>query len=161
MILLRRESRDAYKQDVLLRKSLFGAPCLARSLRRCVEIGRDTVPDHARIPDSIQPLQTNGDLPRDSHRDNASPVSKPLQPASARFDFAFRDVVHRMHHQARLDIHQRWKRVTPHVDVSVDDIRPKLLENTVQTIVGTPLEAGALAEKPRFYAGHIELLLQI
>ena len=161
MIFLWRESCDAHKENVFVRKPLSGAPYFARSLRGCVQIRRNAVPNHATIADSVQPFQACRDFSRYGYRDNPSPVSKALQPAGPRLDFAFCDVVYRMHHQAWLEIHQRWECVSHHVDVGVYDVRPEFLEHSMQAIVGAAIESRSFAQKPGLQAGLIELLFQI
>ena len=161
VIFLWRKSRDAYEEDIFLRKPLFGAPYFTRDLRRCVEIDRNTVPNHGGIADSIHTLEAGRDFSGYRYGNNSPPVSKALQPAGPRFDLTLCNVVYRMYHQARLEIHQRRESVSHYVNVSMHDVRPEFLEDAVQTIVGTAIKSRSFAVKPGLQASLIELLFQI
>jgi hypothetical protein len=161
MVFLRRESSHAHKENVLLGESQFRAPCRARRLRRGVQIDGNTVPNHAATADAIHTLQACRYFAGYRHRDNALPVYEPLEPARTRLDFTLGDVVHGVHHQPGLEVHQRRKRISHHVHVGVHDVRAKFPEDAMQAVVGAPAKSWFLAKEPGLYSILIQLLLQI
>ena len=124
-------------------------------------IGGDGVPNHFAIADAIDALDAFGHFLRDGDGLDAKTVSHALQHAAAPFEFVIGDILDGVQHEPGLMKQQGGEHITEHLHVGVHDVRLKFAEDLIHLGVDAPIESGAFAEIPDFYAGVGQGALQI
>src|SRR5258708_7525427 len=84
-----------------------------------------------------------------------------LKPAEHRFNLAFGQVVDRMQERSPLAEEQERQCVSKNVQMSMDNVRPALLENRWQSVVHAVIESRPFAQVPHFYSSLLKQTVQV
>src|SRR4029077_7379256 len=128
VVFLRRKTRHAAKQKIVLSEALPSPPLLARGLRASIVVGWNAVRDDATPSHPVKAFQAKRYFLADGDGNDPTVECVTLNPPHPSFNLALRQVVDRMQMRSMLEKQKRWQSVTKHVQMGVDNIRTTISE---------------------------------